>query len=228
MKILIACEESQRVCIEMRKLGHEAYSCDLIECSGGHPEWHIIGDAVEVAYREHWDMMIAHPPCTRLTNSGVCWLSKPPKNAPSECSESEKNYWKTFSNDMKLLIMKRLLYEGATLYKLLRDAPINKKAIENPIMHKYAKELIKTGDRQIIQPHWFGEPMFKATGFELIGLPYLKRTHWMDIPKKGSEEYKEWSWVQYLSPGPDRAKLRSKTAPAVAKAMAEQWVGVKS
>lgn len=130
------------------------------------------------------------------------------------------------SNDLKLLIMQRLLYEGAALYRLLRDAPISKKAIENPIMHKYAKELIGVGFRQIIQPHHFGEKMFKATGFELIGLPELKRTHWMELPEKGTKEYKEWSWVQYLSPGPERSKLRSKTAPAVAKAIAEQWGGI--
>ena len=77
MKVLIACEESHAVCKEFRKLGHEAYSCNIDDCSGEYPEWHIKDDAVEVAYREHWNLMIAHPPYTRLTNTDVRWLKEP-------------------------------------------------------------------------------------------------------------------------------------------------------
>ncbi len=79
MKILVACEESQAVTIEFRKLGHQAYSCDIEDCSGGHPEWHIKGDVLEIL-NDGWDMMIAHPPCTRLANSGRRWLHNPPKD----------------------------------------------------------------------------------------------------------------------------------------------------
>lgn len=207
MKILIACEESQTVCKEFRELGHEAYSCDLIDCSGGHPEWHIVGNAVEVAYSLQWDMMIAHPPCTRLTNAGVRWLMSPPKN-------------KT------LVQMWQELFDGANLYKALRDAPIRKKCIENPIMHCHARELINPGYRQIVQPWWFGDEAFKATGFELIGLPNLRPTNKLNPPVKGTDEYKKWSFIHRMPPGPDRERLRSKTFPGIAKAIARQYGGV--
>lgn len=210
MKILIACEESQAITIEMRKLGHEAFSCDIIECSGGHPEWHIVGDAVEVAYREHWDMMIAHPPCTRLTNAGRRWLHNPPPG------KTMVQMWDEFFN-------------GVELYKKLRDAPIARVAIENPIMHDHAREAIGIIKRHVVQPWWFGDKAFKATGWELIGLQPLKEgvNSLRDIvPKSGTNEHKEWSVIHRMAPGPERAKLRSKTFPGMAKAIAEQWAGV--
>ena len=206
-KVLIACEESQAVCIEFRKLGHEAYSCDIQDCSGGHPEWHIVGDAVDVAYREHWDMMIAHPPCTRLANSGRRWLHNPPK------SKTMVQMWEEFFN-------------GVSLYLALRDAPIDKIAIENPVMHDHARELIEKKKRSITQPWWFGDKAFKATGFELIGLPPLvegEETLRGKTPKPGTEEHKSWSAIHRMPPGDERAKLRSKTFPGTARAIAEQW-----
>ena len=205
MRILVACEESQAVTIELRKLGHEAFSCDVDPCSGGHPEWHIQADVLTVL-NDGWDMMIAHPPCTLLTNSGVRWLHKPPKK-------------KT------LVEMWRDLFDGADFYKKLRDAPIPKKAIENPQMHKHAKEIIGEVSRQIVQPWFFGDEIFKATGFELIGLPELEDTNRLTPPKKGTDEHKKWSLVHRMSPGPERARLRSKTWPGLAKAMAQQWAG---
>lgn len=203
MKILIACEESQAVCIELRKLGHEAYSCDIEPCSGGHPEWHLRQDVLEIL-GHGWDMMIAHPPCTRLANSGVRWLNSPPK------SKTMVQIWREF-------------FEGCSFYEKIRLAPIGKIAIENPIMHKHAKEIIGAIDRQIIQPWWFGDKAFKATGFELKGLPELKPTNKLIPPKKGTEEYKKWSAIHYMSPGPNRSRLRPKTFPGIAKAMAAQW-----
>jgi len=205
MKVLVACEESQAVTIELRKLGHEAYSADIIDCSGGYPEWHIKGDVLEIL-NDGWDMMIAHPPCTRLTNSGVRWLSVPPKGRTLDSMWQE-------------------LEDGAIFYNALRDAPIPKKAIENPVMHKHARKLINPGYRQVVQPWWFGDKTFKATGFELIGLPDLIPTDKLTPPKTGTNEHKEWSWIHRLSPGPNRGKLRSKTQLGVAKAMAEQWAG---
>jgi len=207
MKVLLACEESQAVTIEFRKLGHEAYSCDLQPCSGGHPEWHLQCDVRQVLQMQ-WDLMIAHPVCTRLTNSGVRWLHVPP-------------------NGKTLEEMWQELQEGAKFYNLLRDAPIEKKCIENPIMHKYARALIKLGNRQTVQPWWFGDKTFKATGLELIGLPDLIPTNKLTPPQKGTEEHKEWSWIHRLPPSKDRAKLRSKTQAGLAKAMAEQWGGVR-
>lgn len=203
MKVLVACEESQAVCKEFRKLGHEAYSCDIDPCSGGHPEWHIQADVLEVV-NQGWDLMIAHPPCTRLTNAGARWLKIPPSG-------------KT------LVDMWRDLFKGAEFYRALRDAPIKMKCIENPIMHCHAKELVNPGYRQVVQPWWFGEEMFKATGFELIGLPDLVPSNRLTPPEKGTEEHKSWSWVHRLPPSPERARLRSKTPVGIAKAMAEQW-----
>ena len=159
------------------------------------------------AYSGKYDMMIAHPPCTRLTNAGSRWLKEPPKG-------------KT------LVEMWKGLFEGAEFYRALRDAPIKLKCIENPIMHKHAKELINPGKRQVVQPWWFGEEMFKATGFELIGLPDLVPTNKLTPPEKGTDEYKKWSFIHYMPPGPNRSKMRSKTPKGISEAMAAQW-GIK-
>ena len=115
------------------------------------------------------------------------------------------------------------LEAGAKFYLELRDAPIDKKVIENSIMHKYARELIKPGYRQVVQPWWFGDKAFKATGLELINLPDLIPTNKLTPPKPGTEEHKKWSLIHRMPPGPDREKLRSKTFPGIAKALAEQY-----
>lgn len=206
MRVLIACEESQEVCKAFRRKGHEAYSCDLIPCSGGYPEWHLQGDVLD--YLDHeWDLMIAHPPCTRLTNAGSRWLKEPPKG-------------KT------LVQMWRDLFEGAEFYNKLREAPIEKIAIENPVFHKHARELLGNPSRYVVQPWWFGDKAFKATGFEIKNLPALVEgvdTLRATVPKSGTEEHKKWSECHRMSPGPERARLRSKTYPGIADAMAEQW-----
>lgn len=203
MKILVACEESQAVTKQFRLLGHEAYSCDIEPCSGGHPEWHIQCD-VRTILRDGWDMMVAHPVCTRLANSGVRWLHTPPKG------KTKQQMWDE-------------LESGAEFYIELRDAPIKKKAIENSIMHKYAKELIKPGYRQVVQPWWFGDKAFKATGLELINLPDLVPVNKLTPPKPGTDEHKAWSVIHRMPPGINRTKLRSKTFPGIAKQMANQW-----
>jgi len=208
VKILIACEESQAVCIEMRKRGHEAYSCDTLPCSGGHPEWHIQGDVLE-QLDKGWDMMIAHPPCTRLANSGVRWLK-------------ERDLW----ND---------LADAIIFFQKLQRANIPKIAIENPIPHKYAVEgftwvrnffqnwSVNLGCQydggigkydQIIQPWQFGHGETKATCLWLKNLPKLEPTNIVE-----GREQRVWK----MPPGADRAKERSKTFQGIAKAMAEQW-----
>ncbi len=204
VEILVACEESQKVTKALRSRGHAAYSCDILECSGGHPEWHIQGDAVQVSRGRHWDMMIAHPPCTRLANSGRRWLHVPPKG------RTMVDMWQEF-------------FKGVKLYLDLRAAQIEKIAIENPVMHDHARELIEKQRRQIVQPWWFGDEAFKATGFELIGLPDLVATNKLDPPKPGTDEHKRWSLIHRMSPGPERAKMRSTTFDGMADAMAEQW-----
>lgn len=201
MKVLVACEYSGTVRDEFIKLGHDAISCDLLPTDKPGP--HYQGNVLDII-NDGFDLMIAHPPCTRLTNSGVRWLHKPPKGKTLDQMWLE-------------------LDEAAEFYLALRDAKIPKKAIENPIMHKYAKERINPGYRQVIQPHWFGEPYFKATGLELIGLPDLIPTNKLNIPEKGTDKYKKWSAIHRASPGPDRWKFRSTTFPGIGKAMADQW-----
>lgn len=196
MKILIACEESQEVCKAFRRRGHEAYSCDIEPCSGGHPEWHIQQDVTELL-KEKWDMMIAHPPCTYLANSGVCWLVKDPQR------------WD-------------LLKDGAEFFRKLLNADIPKIAIENPIQHKYAREMIGKRYTQIIQPWMFGHTESKATCLWLKGLPVLYATN--DVKKEMLLLPKnEQQRLHYLPPSKDRQKLRSKTYRGIAEAMAEQW-----
>jgi len=197
VKVLIACEESQEVCKAFRALGHEAYSCDIIDCSGNHPEWHIKKD-VSFILNEGWDLMIAHPPCTRLCNSGVMWLHK-------------RNLWNE-------------LVEACGLFRRLLKAPIKKICVENPIPHKYG--LGKTYS-QIVQPYMFGHMERKATCLWLKGLPKLKETNnvkegMLKLPKAKQQR------LHYLSPGPERAKLRSKTFKGVANAMADQWGKLKN
>ena len=201
MKILVACEESQATTKELRALGHEAYSADIEPCSGGHPEWHLRGDVVKVL-SENWEMIIAHPPCTYLTNSGVCWLTG---------KKSKEGRWEQ-------------LKKGAEFFKIFLDHPCGKIAIENPIMHKYAIDLIGRKHDQLIQPYHFGHPERKATCFWLKGLSPLMHT--MNVEAEMSRLPKEISQrIHYLPPSKDRAKLRSKTYPGIAKAMAQQWAG---
>lgn len=204
MEIIVACEESQEVTKAFRAKGHNAYSCDILDCSGGYPEWHIKGDVLDIL-NDGWDMMIAFPPCTRLTNSGIRWLKVPPKG------KTLKQIWE------ELVI-------AVAFYKEFQEVDIELKAIENPVMHPYAIERIGKIKRQIVQPWWFGDKAFKATGFELFGLPELTPTDKLIPPKKGTEEHKKWSFIHRMPPGPNRAKLRSKTFPGIANAMSEQWV----
>jgi len=188
MRAIIACEESQTVCKAFRKKGWEAWSCDTQDCSGGYPEWHLKGD-VFTFLDKGWDLMIAHPPCTYLCNSGVSWLHK------------DESRW----GKMRL---------GANFFKRLLEYEIPHLAVENPIMHKYAVEIIGRRQDQIVQPWQFGHGETKATGFWLRGLPKLEPTNIV----AGREQR-----LHKLPPSKDRAKLRSKTFPGIAEAMAEQW-----
>jgi len=196
MKILVACEESQIVCKAFREVGHEAYSCDILPCSGGHPEWHIQDDVLN-HLNDGWDMMIAHPPCTFLANSGVMWLQRKP-------------------NRVSAMIL------GAEFLKGLLEVNITRVAVENPIPHKYALNVIGRKYDQIVQPYMFGHTERKATCLWLKGLPKLKATNnvfeeMQKLPKNKSQR------LHYLPPSEDRAMLRSKTFEGIAKAMAEQW-----
>lgn len=204
MKVLIACECSGRVRDAFLRRGHDAMSCDLQETEVPGP--HYRGDVRDVL-DAGWDLMIAHPDCTRLTNAGVRWLKVPPPGRT-------------------LAEMWGGLFEGAAFYRLLRDyKKIPRRVIENPVMHCHARELIRPGYRQVVQPWWFGDEAFKATGLELIGVPPLKPSNKLTPPKKGTPEHKAWSVIHLASPGPNRKIDRSRTFPGLADAMGEQWGG---
>ena len=211
MRILIACEESQAVCIEMRRLGHEAYSCDLQPCSGGHPEWHLQVDALELL-KMRWDMIIAHPPCTYLTVSGNRWFSveRYGDKAKERIAEREK---------------------AVCFFKAFIEADCQCVAIENPV--GYMNTHHRKPD-QIIQPYMFGDHARKTTCLWLKGLPKLEPTNVVDPGEILSGGYSVGASAHYARDengkaipwnDPRTAKIRSKTYPGIARAMAEQWAG---
>lgn len=198
LRVLVACEFSGTVRRAFAARGHDAWSCDLLPAVD-RSNRHIVGDARELLH-DGWDLlMVAHPPCTRLCNSGVRWLSVPP---PGRTVES----------------MWQELDEGAALFSAFWNAPIERIAIENPVMHRHAKARI-AGYRdfaQSVQPWQFGHPETKRTCFWLKNLPPLVPTNIVD----GREQR-----VARMSPGPDRWRERSRFFPGIAEAMADQWGG---
>ncbi len=206
MKVLVACEESQAVTKEFRSLGHEAYSCDILPCSGGHPEWHIQGDALDEANSGKYDLMVAHPPCTYLAVSGNRWLYN---------KDGSKNEERWENRNKALFFVKQLM-----------DAPIRYIAIENPIS-VISSQIRKPN--QIVQPYMFGDEAKKTTCLWTKNLPLLTATK---IVSQG--EFVEWTdkngkvkrmakWYDEARGSKDRAKLRSKTFPGIAKAIATQY-----
>ena len=199
LKVLVACEYSATVRDAFRALGHDAWSCDLLPTDGD-PIYHVQGDALALAYGHDWDLMIAHPPCTYMTNAGVTWLHKDPTR------------WEK-------------LDEGAAFFKALWDAPIQRIAIENPVMHKYAKERIGgMQQNQTIQPYQFGHMEQKATCLWLKGLMPLRPTTDLKAETKALPDNQRQR-LHYLPPSADRWKLRSTTFKGIAEAMADQWGG---
>ncbi|PTE19927.1 hypothetical protein C5F48_20270 [Cereibacter changlensis JA139] len=226
LRVLVGCETSGRVRRAFAARGHDAWSCDLLPAEDGSNR-HLVGDIRDMLHMG-WDLLaVMHPPCTRLCNSGVRWLHEPPKHAPKEATDEERAAWPDLGRAARLAVMWRLLEEGASLFSACWGAPITRVAIENPVMHRHAAERLPADlpRPQIVQPWWFGEPFFKATGFYRRGLPPLTPTNRLTPPKPGTEEHKAWSAIHRASPGPDRWKIRSRTFAGVAEAIAEQWGG---
>lgn len=196
MRILVACEESQAVTKEFRALGHEAYSCDIEPCSGGKPEWHLQLDVSELL-KMKWDMIIAFPPCTYLSNAGAKHLFKGKKL-------NEERYRKGL--------------QAKEFFLTLYNADCPKVAIENPISSKIYEMPIHT---QEVQPYMFGHAVQKKTRLWLKGLPKLTPTNIVD-PKVNCHEAGTW----FMKGGKDRQKNRSKTFQGLAKAMAAQWSNI--
>lgn len=201
MRVLVACEESQAVCIAFRERGHEAYSCDIQPCSGGHPEWHIQADARELI-KLRWDLMIVHPPCTYLTKGGANNLFY--KDHTIKDQEREAKGW-----------------EAKEFFLVFWNADCPRIAIENPVPIKYFG---LPPYSQIIEPCMFGDPWRKKTCLWMKRLPLLFATD-IVVPKgswvgSASRIRSGYEWA-----GKRSAKDRSKTFPGIAKAMAEQWGG---
>lgn len=229
MKILIACEESQAVVTEMRKMGHESYSCDIEPCSGGHPEWHIQQDVLPLlngncwfhtvggtarGIEGKWDMIIAFPPCTYLTSAGT-------RHYSLKCSPAEK---------VEARIIER--EKAAAFFLKIADADCSRIAIENPV--GYMNTHWRKPD-QIIHPYYFGDDVKKRTCLWLKGLPKLEPTNMLPEPQpvyicQGEKcRGKEIGWcegIRGIKGGQrERAKARSRTFPGIANAMAQQWAG---
>jgi len=206
MKVLVACEESQAVTIEFRKLGHEAYSCDIEPCSGGHPEWHLQQDAI-LLLKEKWDMIIAFPPCTYLSNAGACRLY--PQKGVLDHARYEKGL------------------EAKEFFMLFYNSDCPRIAIENPVSSTVFNMPECT---QEIQPYMFGHPYTKKTRLWLRGIPPLVPT---DIVQPigpycpAGTGRKDRTKYGSAKRGED-AKNRAKTFPGIARAMAEQWGNLDS
>ena len=217
-RILVACEESQATTKAFRKLGHEAFSCDLLPCSGGHPEWHYQQDVFEVIDKG-WDLMIAHPPCTFLTGSGVQWLSNPEdRDLPFEKRRPHPKY-PNRRQDM---------LDSVEFVKALYNSNINYIAIENPVGLLSSKW--KKPD-QIVQPYMFGDEATKTTCLWIKNLPLLLPTN---IVGKGErtvfasgKSHPKWyaDALKNAKTKEERQTLRSKTFEGMANAFAEQWGG---
>ena len=222
MKVLVACEESQRVCNAFRKLGHEAYSCDIIECSGGHPEWHILGDALKVINGNcdfttqdggkhtiigKWDLLIAHPPCTYLTNASAVRMRVKGEVVPERYAKA---------------------MEAKEFFMRFINADCDKICVENPVPLKIVNLPPYT---QIIQPWQFGHPYSKRTCLWLKGLPKLEPTN---IITEGVQPYvnggykdAHGNYRRFQGRKERDPKTRSKTFEGIAEAFANQWGGTK-
>ena len=222
MRILVACEESQRVTTELRNLGHEAYSCDIQPCSGGHKEWHIqqnvlplldghcsfrTMDGLAHTIDTKWDLIIAHPPCTYLTVTGNRWFNEERYGDKARKRKQDRE-------------------EAIQFFMAFANADCERIAIENPV------GVMSTHFRkpdQTVHPYMFGDPERKATCFWLKGLPLLQPTNVVEPVviqfKNGKGTDSPWHLNTISLPPAERSKARSKTFPGMAKAMAEQWAG---
>lgn len=205
MKVLCACEESQVVCKEFRLIGHEAYSCDIISCSGNHPEWHIKDDVRNII-NDDWDLIIAHPPCTYLSNAAARWLYK--------------GGVLNFERYIKGL-------EAKEFFMLFYNNKCKRICIENPLQSKIFNMPEPT---QIIQPYMFGEPWSKKTYLWLKGLPNLIETNivkdYKPYVSSGKYSYTHDDKYKGYSRKGGAAKVRAKTFEGIAAAMANQWGGI--
>ena len=234
MNILIACEESQRVCSAFRAKGHNAFSCDIIPCSGGHNEWHIMGDVmplingkcqfttmdgVQHFIKDRWDMIVAFPPCTHLAASGAAWFSK--KRADGRQKSAIEFFCRFLTADCEKVVIENPVGIISGDYI---------KTYFPALAEKYNLPISPT---QIIQPWMFGDPFQKSTCLWIKGVPHLvpgttvkpkiEFVEWVDKKTGKTKRQTKWFADAWYLPPEERAKTRSKTFPGVAAAMAQQW-----
>lgn len=199
MKILITHEKSQKICIAFRKRGHEAYSCDIQDCSGGHPEWHLKMDALEAITLQKWDIIIMHPVCTYMAVSGNAHYGsgRPLHYKRAEAITAAKWLWQKACSVCDFV------------------------AFENPVSVIF--QHLTGGKLFYVQPHQFGHPESKKTGFYVKGLPELNPTNILPLPECGYWENQTPSGQNKLGPSPDRAEKRAETYRGIAEAIADQW-----
>ena len=214
MKVLIACETSGIARRAFAALGHDVWSCDIEPAEDGSNR-HIICDVLDGILSEGWDLAVMHPPCTRLCRSGRQWMS-----GPGKWTEPKK-----LPNGRTVEDMRAEFETGVSVFAACWNAPIPRIAVENPEMNDLAKDRMPSHlpSPQMVQPFWFGHPEYKATGWYLRGLPPLVPTDLLPEPERGGDEWKAWNKVHRMSPGPDRARLRSRSYPGMMAAAANQW-----
>jgi len=197
VRVLVACEESQAVTKEFRAMGHEAYSCDVLETSGDNPEWHLQQDVIPLL-KQDWDLIIAFPPCTHLASSGAAWFAEKRRDGRQQ--------------------------EGIDFFMLFTNLSAPKVVIENPV--GIMSRVYRKPD-QIIQPWWFGDPFEKRTCLWLKGVEPLVATNEVKPEPRSEyasgRTMPTWYADAWKLPPAERSKARSKTFPGIAKAMAEQW-----
>lgn len=214
-RVLIACETSGIARRAFAARGYDVWSCDL-QPAEDRSNRHIVCDVRDGILREGWDLLaVMHPPCTRLCRSGRRWMSGPgkwtePKQLPMGRTVAD---------------LRAEFYLGIDIFLTCWNAPIDLVAIENPEMNDLARDMMPKDlpAPQMVQPHWFGEPAYKATGWYLKNLPPLQPTDQLVEPARDTDEWKRWNRVHRMSPGPDRARLRSRSFPGMMAAAADQW-----
>lgn len=215
LKILIGCETSGIARRAFLDRGHDVWSCDIEAAEDGSNR-HIRCDIRDGILHEGWDLLaVMHPPCTRLCRSGRRWMSGPGKwTQPKQLPKGRT-----------LESMREEFELGVDIFTSCWSAPIERVAIENPEMNDLARDRMPADlpAPHIVQPFWFGERAYKGTGWYLRGLPELVETNRLPEPERGSKEWKKWNRIHRMSPGPERARLRSRSYPGMMGAAADQW-----
>lgn len=217
LRILIGCETSGIARRAFAALGHDVWSCDALPAED-RSNRHIVCDIRGGILNEGWDLLaVMHPPCTRLCRSGRRWMSGPGEWTPPKQLPAGRT-WQD---------MKEEFEEGVSIFAACWHAPIERVAIENPEMNDLARARMPADlpRPHMVQPHWFGHPEYKATGWYLRGLLPLIATQKLAEPVRGSDEWKRWNRVHRMTPGPERARLRSRSYPGMMSAAAMQWAG---